>query len=161
MGELPANGKTIEDIEGVLKRVLIHPRIVPAIKSAHASGYHSFKTLPFFYLSSLIWSFSFLSSVSSVRLSNLLIFLFCLSGVIWGLWVMRIYSSLRQFWTILGSGNASQKSTPTQAMLMIMGGSEFSLTMISTHHLTAALSALLTCARYLLVWLCQTKVLRF
>ncbi|XP_071901373.1 inorganic pyrophosphatase 2-like [Coffea arabica] len=38
MGELHANGKTIQDIEEVLKRVPIHPRIVPAIKSAHALG---------------------------------------------------------------------------------------------------------------------------
>lgn len=41
MKELHAQGKTIQDIEEVLKRVPIHPRIVPAIKSAHASGYVS------------------------------------------------------------------------------------------------------------------------
>lgn len=45
MGEIHANGKTIEDIEEVLRRVPIHPRIVPAIKSAHALGYHSLRTL--------------------------------------------------------------------------------------------------------------------
>ncbi|KAA8541704.1 hypothetical protein F0562_022856 [Nyssa sinensis] len=38
MEELHAQGKTIENIAGVLKRVPIHPRIVPAIKSAHALG---------------------------------------------------------------------------------------------------------------------------
>ncbi|KAK9066190.1 hypothetical protein SSX86_013511 [Deinandra increscens subsp. villosa] len=38
MGELHSQGKTIEDIEQVLSRVPIHPRIVPAIKAAHASG---------------------------------------------------------------------------------------------------------------------------
>ncbi|CAN4098503.1 unnamed protein product [Withania somnifera] len=38
MEELHVQGKTIEDIEKVLKRVPIHPRIVPAIKSAHALG---------------------------------------------------------------------------------------------------------------------------
>lgn len=38
MGEIHANGKTTEDIEGVLKRVPIHPRIIPAIKTAHALG---------------------------------------------------------------------------------------------------------------------------
>ncbi|KAK3220166.1 hypothetical protein Dsin_014136 [Dipteronia sinensis] len=36
--ELHSQGKTIEDIEEVLKRVPIHPRIIPAIKSAHALG---------------------------------------------------------------------------------------------------------------------------
>ncbi|XP_015078813.1 inorganic pyrophosphatase 1-like [Solanum pennellii] len=38
MKELHTQGKTIQDIEEVLKRVPIHPRIVPAIKSAHALG---------------------------------------------------------------------------------------------------------------------------
>ncbi|KDP40798.1 hypothetical protein JCGZ_24797 [Jatropha curcas] len=38
MKELHSQGKTIEDIVQVLKRVPIHPRIVPAIKSAHALG---------------------------------------------------------------------------------------------------------------------------
>uniref|UniRef100_A0A5B6YPZ4 Putative inorganic pyrophosphatase 2 n=1 Tax=Davidia involucrata TaxID=16924 RepID=A0A5B6YPZ4_DAVIN len=38
MEELHAQGKTIEDIAEVLKRVPIHPRIVPAIKAAHALG---------------------------------------------------------------------------------------------------------------------------
>ncbi|KAM3747401.1 hypothetical protein ACB098_05G031800 [Castanea mollissima] len=38
MKELHAQGKTIEDVVEVLKRVPIHPRIVPAIKAAHALG---------------------------------------------------------------------------------------------------------------------------
>ncbi|XP_022844477.1 inorganic pyrophosphatase 1-like isoform X2 [Olea europaea var. sylvestris] len=38
MKELHAEGKTIEDIEDVLKRVPIHPRVVPAIKTAHSLG---------------------------------------------------------------------------------------------------------------------------
>ncbi|KAI9162507.1 hypothetical protein LWI28_028009 [Acer negundo] len=36
--ELHSQGKTIEDIEEVLKRVPIHSRIITAIKSAHALG---------------------------------------------------------------------------------------------------------------------------
>lgn len=38
MKELHENGKTVDDIVGVLKRTPIHPRIVAAIKSAHALG---------------------------------------------------------------------------------------------------------------------------
>ncbi|XP_071710898.1 inorganic pyrophosphatase 2-like [Rutidosis leptorrhynchoides] len=38
MEELYLQGKTTEDIEQVLKRVPIHPRIVPTIKAAHALG---------------------------------------------------------------------------------------------------------------------------
>ncbi|KAA8540302.1 hypothetical protein F0562_024135 [Nyssa sinensis] len=38
MEELHSQGKTIEDIAEVLKRATIHPRVVPAIKSAHALG---------------------------------------------------------------------------------------------------------------------------
>lgn len=38
MKELHSQGKTIEDIVEVLKKIPIHPRIVPAIKAAHASG---------------------------------------------------------------------------------------------------------------------------
>ncbi|XP_056167109.1 inorganic pyrophosphatase 2-like isoform X2 [Syzygium oleosum] len=38
MGELHASGITIEEIEDVLNRAPIHPRIVPAIKSIHALG---------------------------------------------------------------------------------------------------------------------------
>ncbi|KAK6125094.1 hypothetical protein DH2020_041158 [Rehmannia glutinosa] len=38
MKELHAQGKTIEEIKEVLKRAPIHPRIVPAIKKAHALG---------------------------------------------------------------------------------------------------------------------------
>ena len=45
MKELHAQGKTINDIAEVLKRAPIHPRIVPAIKSAHALGYSFFSML--------------------------------------------------------------------------------------------------------------------
>ncbi|KAI3766469.1 hypothetical protein L2E82_16529 [Cichorium intybus] len=38
MEELHLQGKTIEDIEQVLNRVPIHPRVVPAIKAAYALG---------------------------------------------------------------------------------------------------------------------------
>lgn len=38
MNELHSQGKTIEDIEEVLKRVPIHPWVVPAIKTAHSFG---------------------------------------------------------------------------------------------------------------------------
>ncbi|XP_047261333.1 inorganic pyrophosphatase 2, partial [Capsicum annuum] len=38
MKELHARGETIEEMEEVLKRVPVHPRIVQAIKSAHALG---------------------------------------------------------------------------------------------------------------------------
>ncbi|KAE8667109.1 Inorganic pyrophosphatase 1 [Hibiscus syriacus] len=38
MKEINARGTTIDDIVEVLKRTPIHPRIVPAIKSAHALG---------------------------------------------------------------------------------------------------------------------------
>ncbi|CAH1422756.1 unnamed protein product [Lactuca virosa] len=38
MEELHSQGKTIHDIEQVLNRVPIHPRVVPAIKAAYASG---------------------------------------------------------------------------------------------------------------------------
>ncbi|VFQ66970.1 unnamed protein product [Cuscuta campestris] len=38
MNEVHANGKTIEDIKQVLEKAPIHPRIIPAIKSAYASG---------------------------------------------------------------------------------------------------------------------------
>ncbi|ONI15620.1 hypothetical protein PRUPE_3G052000 [Prunus persica] len=38
MEELHSQGKTIEDIAEVLKRTPIHPRVVPAIKAAHALG---------------------------------------------------------------------------------------------------------------------------
>ncbi|KAL6496986.1 hypothetical protein OROGR_028915 [Orobanche gracilis] len=38
MRELHAQGKSIEEIKEVLRRVPIHPRIVPAIKKAHALG---------------------------------------------------------------------------------------------------------------------------
>ncbi|KAJ7951653.1 Inorganic pyrophosphatase [Quillaja saponaria] len=38
MKELHSQGKTIEDIIEVLKRIPIHPRVVPAIKAAHSLG---------------------------------------------------------------------------------------------------------------------------
>ncbi|KAL4334992.1 hypothetical protein GQ457_07G031380 [Hibiscus cannabinus] len=38
MKEIHAHGKTIADIVEVLKRTPVHPRIVPAVKSAHALG---------------------------------------------------------------------------------------------------------------------------
>lgn len=38
MKELHEQGKTIEDVVEVLKRIPIHPKIVPAIKEAHALG---------------------------------------------------------------------------------------------------------------------------
>ncbi|CAL5361253.1 unnamed protein product [Camellia sinensis] len=38
MMELHSQGKTIDDVAEVLKRAPIHPRIVPAIKAAHALG---------------------------------------------------------------------------------------------------------------------------
>jgi pyridoxal phosphate phosphatase PHOSPHO2 len=38
MKELHAQGKTMEDVVEVLKRIPIHPRVVPAIKAAHALG---------------------------------------------------------------------------------------------------------------------------
>ncbi|KAM7253888.1 hypothetical protein ACFE04_031570 [Oxalis oulophora] len=38
MMEIHAQGKTIEDISAVLRRIPIHPRIVPAIKEARALG---------------------------------------------------------------------------------------------------------------------------
>ncbi|KAL1538247.1 3'(2'),5'-bisphosphate nucleotidase [Salvia divinorum] len=38
MNELHAKGKTIEDVKEVLRRIPIHPRIVPTIKTAHALG---------------------------------------------------------------------------------------------------------------------------
>lgn len=39
MKEVHSQGKTIDDIVKVLQRAPIHPRIVPAIKTAHALGY--------------------------------------------------------------------------------------------------------------------------
>ncbi|KAL7100077.1 hypothetical protein ACP275_09G126000 [Erythranthe tilingii] len=38
MKEMHAKGKTIEEIKDVLKKVPIHPRVVPAIKTAHSLG---------------------------------------------------------------------------------------------------------------------------
>ena len=60
MKELHSQGKTIEDIEEVLKRVPIHPRIIPAIKSAHALGYGILEIRKHFTF--LPWTFSFLSN---------------------------------------------------------------------------------------------------
>lgn len=39
MMELHSQGITIEEIEDVLKRIPLHPRVIPAIKAAHALGY--------------------------------------------------------------------------------------------------------------------------
>ncbi|CAN4086917.1 unnamed protein product [Withania somnifera] len=41
MKELHEQGKTIKDIEEVLKRAPVISRVVPAIKAAHALGYES------------------------------------------------------------------------------------------------------------------------
>uniref|UniRef100_A0A6N2NHP4 Uncharacterized protein n=1 Tax=Salix viminalis TaxID=40686 RepID=A0A6N2NHP4_SALVM len=41
MTELHSRGKTIQDIAECLKKVPLHPRIISAIQSAHASGYYS------------------------------------------------------------------------------------------------------------------------
>nr|GEZ00333.1 inorganic pyrophosphatase 1-like [Tanacetum cinerariifolium] len=38
MNELHSQGKSIQDIEEVLKRIPIHPRVVPTIKAAYALG---------------------------------------------------------------------------------------------------------------------------
>ncbi|XP_059458100.1 inorganic pyrophosphatase 1-like [Corylus avellana] len=38
MKELHAQGKTMEDVVDVLKRIPIHPKVIPAIKAAHALG---------------------------------------------------------------------------------------------------------------------------
>ena len=38
MKELHDHGKTIEEIKQALRTIPIHPRIVPAIKAAHALG---------------------------------------------------------------------------------------------------------------------------
>ncbi|XP_014516620.1 inorganic pyrophosphatase 2-like [Vigna radiata var. radiata] len=38
MMELHSNGKTIKDIEEVLRKIPLHPRVIPAIKAAHALG---------------------------------------------------------------------------------------------------------------------------
>jgi hypothetical protein len=38
MKELHANGKTMEDIAEVLKRIPIQPQVISAIKAAHALG---------------------------------------------------------------------------------------------------------------------------
>lgn len=39
MEEIHSKGKTIGDVAEVLKHAPIHPRIVPAIRTAHALGY--------------------------------------------------------------------------------------------------------------------------
>ena len=40
--ELHSQGKTMGEIAECLKRAPLHPRIISAIKSAHASGYFFF-----------------------------------------------------------------------------------------------------------------------
>ncbi|GMQ08408.1 hypothetical protein CsSME_00052145 [Camellia sinensis var. sinensis] len=49
MMELHSQGKTIDDVAEVLKRAPIHPRIVPAIKAAHALGYTNFLFFSFLF----------------------------------------------------------------------------------------------------------------
>ena len=56
MKELHSQGKTIDDIAEVLKRVPIHPRAVPAIKSAHALGYIYFHLFSFQLLGTKLFS---------------------------------------------------------------------------------------------------------
>ena len=56
MRELHSLGKTIDDIAEVLKRVPIHPRAVPAIKSAHALGYIYFHLFSFQLLGTKLFS---------------------------------------------------------------------------------------------------------
>lgn len=46
--ELHSQGKTMGEIAECLKRAPLHPRIISAIKSAHASGY-------FFFFSQIIF----------------------------------------------------------------------------------------------------------
>jgi hypothetical protein len=50
MKDLHAQGKTTEDVVEVLKRIPIHPRIVPAIKAAHAKGYLSLSLSLYIYI---------------------------------------------------------------------------------------------------------------
>jgi hypothetical protein len=50
MKELQSQGKTTEDVVEVLKRIPIHPRIVAAIKAAHALGYISLSLSPNIYI---------------------------------------------------------------------------------------------------------------
>ena len=57
MNELHAQGKTIEDVKEVLRRVPIHPRIVPTIKTLHALGYflgHNVLVVVLFIISIII-----------------------------------------------------------------------------------------------------------
>lgn len=42
MKEMHVKGVTIDEIAEVLTRIPIHPRVVPAIKAAHAMGYVKF-----------------------------------------------------------------------------------------------------------------------
>lgn len=48
MGELHSRGKTIDDIAEVLKRAPIHPRVISAIRAAHALGYNFSDLISFF-----------------------------------------------------------------------------------------------------------------
>ena len=50
MMELHSNGKTIEDIEEVLHRIPLHPRVIPAIQAAHALGYVIVHLLQFIFV---------------------------------------------------------------------------------------------------------------
>ena len=49
--ELHSQGKTMEEIAECLKRAPLHPRIISAIKSAHASGYFFFSQIIFLNVS--------------------------------------------------------------------------------------------------------------
>jgi len=48
MNELHAQGKTMEEIVEVLNRTPIHPRIIPAIKTAYSLGYNSLSLFLYF-----------------------------------------------------------------------------------------------------------------
>ena len=56
MMELHSKGKTIEDIEEVLHRIPLHPRVIPAIQAAHAFGY---VTMLLFSLHKILFLFFF------------------------------------------------------------------------------------------------------
>ncbi|KAJ4833284.1 hypothetical protein Tsubulata_013214 [Turnera subulata] len=54
MMELHSRGKTTQDIADCLKQIPLHPRIISAIKSAHASGYHPYCYVNFVPLISVL-----------------------------------------------------------------------------------------------------------
>lgn len=73
MIELASQGKTVTDIANVLKQVPIHPRIIAAIKSAHAAGY-------IFICLSISYSSNFNQNIrnyfTNMKLDALIIYLF-------------------------------------------------------------------------------------